>query len=105
MQWHVTTARRLAVWVADEVIAVTGNLAAEGDLALRLLPGTTAAGLCASTASPRLVDGHAAHDRWVASSQLRNTVAVSVFSWAVVCGQAAHLGRVRRLCQWVHVEG
>ena len=58
------TACRLAVWAADDVLAVTGNLAAEGNLALQLLPGTSAAGLCAASASPHLVDGHAAHKRW-----------------------------------------
>ena len=52
------------MWVADNVLAVTGNLAAEGNLALQLLPGTSAAGLCAASALPRLVDGHALHSRW-----------------------------------------
>jgi hypothetical protein len=55
---NLLTACRLAVWAADDVLAVTGNLAAEGDLALQLLPGTSAAGLCAASASPQLVDGH-----------------------------------------------
>jgi hypothetical protein len=56
--------RRLAVWVQKDVLAATGNLAAEGDLALRLLPGCSAAGRCAATAAPYLVDGHSVH-RWV----------------------------------------
>lgn len=49
---------RLAVGVASDAVAMTSNLAAEGPLALLLLPGTSAAGQCISSASPHLVDGH-----------------------------------------------
>lgn len=51
---------RLAVCMPGGSMAITGDLAAEGLLALSLLPGDSAAGGCALGTAPQLVDGDAA---------------------------------------------
>ena len=54
---------RLATVLSENMLAVTGDLAVPGHTALSLLPASSAAGRCATSAVPILVETHAPSQR------------------------------------------
>jgi hypothetical protein len=55
--------RRLAFVVAEDVLAVSGNLAAAGRIGWALLPSTSVAGRCVATGAPALIEAHTSIQR------------------------------------------